>query len=64
MTPATPLPSADFETAYDLLASAIDRVGRARESDFLARVALLLMHTPVEIEAIRAALIAAEAALV
>lgn len=63
MTKSPQLSVADFETVYDLLASAIDRVGRERECDFLARLALLLIHTPVEIEAVRAALVAAEAAL-
>ena len=27
-----PLPAADFEAAYDLLAAALDRIGSARES--------------------------------
>ena len=55
--------SDDFESAYDLLAVAIDRVGRARESEFLVRLALLLMQAPVELDSIRAAISAAEAAL-
>ena len=54
----------DFECAYELLAAAIDRVGRAQESEFLVRLALLLMQAPVEIEAILTAISAAEAALV
>lgn len=57
------LTSEDFESAYEQLGAAIDRVGRDRESEFLVRLALLLMHAPVEIEAVRAAIIAAEAAL-
>ncbi len=57
------LTNEDFEQAYGLLAAAIDRVGPARESELLVRLALLLMQTPVEIEAVRAAIIAAEAAL-
>ena len=57
------LGAADFEALYDELAAALDRVGTARESELLARLALLLMHTPVEVAAIRAALAAAEAAL-
>jgi hypothetical protein len=57
------LGSDDFEAAYELLAAAIDRVGRDQESEFLVRLALLLMQAPVEIEAVRAAIIAAEAAL-
>ena len=32
----------DFETAYDLLAAAIDRAGVQTESVFLARLCLLL----------------------
>lgn len=57
------LTSEDFESANEQLGAAIDRVGRDRESEFLVRLALLLMHAPVEIEAVRAAIIAAEAAL-
>ena len=57
------LSSADFEQAYELLAAALDRVGRERESEFLTRLALLLMHAPTEKNAIAAAISAAEAAL-
>ena len=57
------LPAADFELAYALLAAAIDRVGRERESDFLARLALLLMQAPPALSAIAAAIDAAEAAM-
>ena len=53
----------EFECAYELLAAAIDRVGRAQESEYLVRLALLLVQTPVALEAIRTAISAAEAAL-
>ena len=57
------LDAAAFETLYDLLAAAIDRVGPMREANFLARLALLLMHAEVDEAAIRAALAAAEASV-
>ncbi len=57
------LDAAAFEALYDLLAAAIDRVGPAREADFLARLALLLMHAEVDEASIRAALAAAEASV-
>lgn len=57
------LASADLECVYALLAAAIDRVGRAQESEFLVRLALLLMQAPVKVEAVRDAIISAEAAL-
>ena len=58
-----PLPAADFEAAYDLLAAALERSGAARESEFLVRLALLLMHIPPAGAAIADALEAAEAAM-
>lgn len=57
------LPPADFELAYERLAAALDSVGLARESEFLARLALLLMQAAPEISAVLAAIDAAEAAL-
>jgi hypothetical protein len=57
------LSGADFEQAYESLAAAIDRVGRERESEFLARLALLLMHAPPVRDAVLAAIEAAERAL-
>lgn len=57
------LPAPDFELAYEQLAAALDRVGAARESEFLARLALLLMQAAPEREAVLAAIRAAEAAL-
>lgn len=57
------LSAADLELAYDALASALDRVGPARESEYLARLALLLMQAAPRAEAILAAIRAAEAAL-
>ncbi len=59
----SPLPAADFEAAYDLLAAALDRVGTTRESEFLVRLALLLMQTPPDGAAIATAIAAAEAAM-
>jgi hypothetical protein len=53
------LSEADLERAYDLIAQAVDRAGPARESDFLARLALALSAQLPSIdrlvEAIRAA---------
>ncbi len=57
------LPPADLELAYDALAIALDRVGPARESEFLARLALLLMQAAPRAEQVLAAISAAEAAL-
>ncbi len=57
------LEAAAFEALYDALAATIDRVGPAREADFLARLALLLMHAEVDEASIRAALAAAEASV-
>lgn len=56
------LAPADFERAYDVLAATLDRVGAQRESEFLARLALLLMQAPPAIDAVMAAIAAAEAA--
>ena len=57
------LPAADFESAYEQLAAAIDRVGPERESDFLTRLALLLMQASPAGAAISQAIAAAEAAM-
>ncbi len=57
------LSAADFEEAYEQLAAAIDRVGRAQESDFLVRLALLLMQASPDGAAITATIAAAEAAM-
>jgi len=38
------MPSADFETAYETLASAIDSAGPEHEALFLTRLALVLGH--------------------
>ena len=38
------MPSADFEIAYETLATAIDSAGREREALFLTRLALVLAH--------------------
>jgi hypothetical protein len=49
------LPPADLETAYELLAEAIDRAGAEREALFLARLALALAHECGDIAAFRRA---------
>ncbi len=38
------MPSADFETAYEALATAIDSAGPEREALFLTRLVLVLGH--------------------
>ena len=38
------MPSADFETAYETLATAIDQAGPEHEALFLTRLALVLGH--------------------
>jgi hypothetical protein len=40
----SPMPSADFETAYETLAAAIDTAGSDHEALFLTRLALVLAH--------------------
>ena len=40
----TTMPAADFETAYETLATAIDTAGPEREALFLTRLALVLGH--------------------
>ena len=42
--------SADFETAYETLATAIDTAGPEREALFLTRLALVLGHELGDIE--------------
>jgi hypothetical protein len=55
----SPMPPADFETAYETLAIAIDSAGPQREALFLTRLALLLGHELGEIDAFRKAVKAA-----
>ena len=38
------MPFEDFETAYETLATAIDKAGPEREALFLTRLALVLAH--------------------
>ena len=38
------MPSADFETAYETVATAIDSAGPEREALFLTRLVLVLGH--------------------
>ena len=53
------MPSADFETAYETLATAIDSAGPEREVLFLTRLALVLGHELGDITAFRNAIRAA-----
>jgi hypothetical protein len=53
------MPSADFETAYETLATAIDSAGPEREALFLTRLALVLGHELSDIDAFRKAVKAA-----
>ena len=53
------MPFEDFETAYETLATAIDRAGPAREALFLTRLALVLVHELSDITVFRKAVAAA-----
>ena len=55
----SPMPSADFETAYETLAAAIDTAGSDHEALFLTRLALVLGHELGDIDAFRKAVKAA-----
>ena len=48
--------SADFETAYETLASAIDSAGAEREALFLTRLALVLANELGDIAVFRKAI--------
>ena len=50
------MPSADFETAYETLATAIDSAGPEREALFLTRLALVLAHELGDINAFQTAI--------
>ena len=50
------MPLADFETAYETLATAIDPAGPAREALFLTRLALVLGHELGDVTAFRKAI--------
>ncbi len=54
------LSEAELEQAYDLIAAAIDRVGRADESLFLAKLCLALSAQLPSVESIAEAIRAAE----
>ena len=47
------MPPADFETAYETLATAIDTAGPEREALFLTRLALVLAHEVGDIAVFR-----------
>jgi hypothetical protein len=51
----SPMPSDDFEAAYEALALAIDSAGEQREALFLARLALLLAHELGDVAAFKRA---------
>ncbi len=55
----TTLPFADLETAYEMLAEAIDRAGPDRESLFLVRLALVMAHECGDIDLFKRAVAAA-----
>jgi hypothetical protein len=48
--PPKTLPFADLETAYEILAAAIDTAGQDGEALFLARLALVLAHETGDID--------------
>ncbi len=50
------MPFEDFETAYETLATAIDKAGPEREALFLTRLALVLGHELGDIAAFRKAI--------
>ena len=50
------MPFDDFETAYEALATAIDKAGAEREALFLTRLALVLGHELGDIAAFRNAI--------
>jgi len=50
------MPPADFEIAYEALASAIDTAGPEREALFLTRLALVLGHELGDIAVFRDAI--------
>ena len=54
------LPESDLETAFELIATAIDRVGREHESIFLAKLALALATQLRSVDAISFAISSAE----
>lgn len=53
------LPFPDLETAYEVLAEAIDTAGPDREAVFLARLALVLAHETGDLALFRRAVQAA-----
>ena len=50
------MPFEDFEIAYEMLATAIDQAGPAREALFLTRLALVLGHELGDVAAFRRAI--------
>jgi hypothetical protein len=53
------LPFEDLETAYELIAKAIDAAGEAKEAQFFTRLALILAHESGDLARFRNALKAA-----
>jgi hypothetical protein len=53
------MPFADLETAYELIAQALDQVGPEQERLFLAKLALALAHETGDLDRVRAAIAAA-----
>jgi hypothetical protein len=54
---------ADLEQAFERIAQAVDRVGKAHEADFLAKLCLALATQLPSIDPIAAAIRAAEEAV-
>ena len=52
----SPMPSEDFEAAYETLATAIDSAGPEREALFLTRLALVLGNELGDIAAFKTAI--------
>ena len=50
------MPFDDLETAYEVLATAIDTAGEKREALFLTRLALVLAHELGDIAAFKSAI--------
>jgi hypothetical protein len=53
------MPFEDFESSYETLATAIDQAGPERETLFLTRLALVLVHEISDITVFRKAVAAA-----
>ena len=50
------LPFEDLEKTYDLLAAAIDRVGKDKETLFLTKLAVVLAHETGDVSVVESAI--------